>query len=75
MNINQRLGLSHHNAKPVAVTATVVTTPVKSIALVAFKYLRLASERSHKLPSLIKQVSTEISDAWRETGNQSHPKS
>ena len=69
MNINQRLGMRINNSVPKT------DTPVKSIALVAFKYLRLASERSHKLPSLIKQVSTEISDAWRETGNQSHPKS
>lgn len=58
---------------PLNNTAKPSGTAVKSVALATFRFLRSASDQAQKLPGLIQQTSSDIADAWRESG-QPDPK-
>jgi hypothetical protein len=65
----QRIGIKLDSTKTVSNNST-----VKNIALATFKFMRASSKRVAKVPGVVQQAVTDISEAWQETAGAQHPK-
>lgn len=65
----QRIGIKLDSTRTVSNNST-----VKNIALATFKFMRASSERAAKVPGVVQQAVTDITEAWQETAGAQHPK-